>query len=37
MDLEETQSIMNSLANIKDPEKVKENLDENSEKIKILK
>ena len=33
----DARSIMNSLANIKDPEKVKENLDENSEKIKILK
>ena len=33
----DARSIMNTLGNIKDPEKVKETLIENSEKIKVLK
>ena len=33
----DARSIMNTLSNIKDPQKVKETLEENSEKIKILK
>ena len=33
----DARSIMNTLSNIKDPQQVKETLEENSEKIKILK
>ena len=33
----DARSIMNTLSNIKDPEQVKEFLEENSEKIKVLK
>ena len=33
----DARSIMNTLSNIKDPQQVKENLEENSEKIKIIK
>ena len=33
----DARSIMNTLSNIKDPQKVKETLEENSEKIKVLK
>ena len=33
----DARSIMNTLGNIKDPEQVKESLNENPEKIKIIK
>ena len=33
----DARSIMNTLSNIKDPQQVKETLEENSEKIKVLK
>ena len=33
----DARSIMNTLSNIKDPQQVKEVLEENSEKIKVLK